>query len=179
MSQNPHQPPPGDYFELSPRTPRTPGTPNSPSFLLHPVSSTENSPLNSPDPFSRDPGYSSRLSLSENAGIHHNFPPDIEVQSLIQQRSGLTSAWGVHWWTSFCMVALFISGVLGAIAHHAFYQSLDGQEAKNQLWMGRIGTGLAFYTKASLVGSVVLSYKQRIWYSLRRRGMTVGAIDGL
>jgi hypothetical protein len=119
------------------------------------------------------------LSLSDNAGNQHTFPPDIEIQSLIQQRSGMTSVWGVHWWTSFCMIALFVSGVVGAIAHHAFYRSLDGREAKNQLWMGRIGTGMAFYTKASLVGSVVLSYKQRIWYSLRRRGMTVGAIDGL
>jgi hypothetical protein len=77
------------------------------------------------------------------------------------------------------MISLFISGVIGAIAHHLFYHFLDGKEANNQLWMGRVGTGLAFYTKASLVGCVVLSYKQRIWYSLRRRAMTVGAIDGL
>jgi hypothetical protein len=176
MSELPYQPPPGDYFDLSPRGP---GTPNSPFVRLHQTRSAEHSPLVSPDPYNRDQGYSSRLSLSETARSQHNFPPDIEIQSLIQQRSGLTSGWGVHWWPSFCMVALFVSGVVGAITHHAFYQSLDGHEAKSQLWMGRIGTGMAFYTKASLVGSVVLSYKQRIWYSLRRRGMTVGAIDGL
>lgn len=91
----------------------------------------------------------------------------------------MTSPWGIHWWTPFCMVALFILGLVGALGHHGFYQGLDGQEAKNQLVRVRIGTGMAFFTKVCLVGSVVLSYKQRIWYSLRRKGMTVSAIDGL
>ena len=68
---------------------------------------------------------------------------------------------------------------MGAVIHHGFYLSLDGKEATNQLWMGRIGTGMAFFTKACLVGTVVLAYKQRIWFTMRRKGMTVGAIDGL
>jgi hypothetical protein len=173
----PHQPPPGDYFDLSPRRPESPA--KSPFVRLHRATSAEESPLVSPDPYNRESDYFARLSLSDTVGAQHTFPPDIEIQSLIQQRSGMTSAWGVHWWPSFCMISLFVSGVVGAIAHHTFYRLLDGKEANNQLWMGRIGTGMAFYTKASLVGCVVLSYKQRIWYSLRRRGMTVGAIDGL
>lgn len=77
------------------------------------------------------------------------------------------------------MIALFVLGVLGACIHHGFYLSLDGKEVKDQLWMVRIGTGMAFFTKMCLVGTVVLAYKQRIWYSMRRKSMTVGAIDGL
>lgn len=69
--------------------------------------------------------------------------------------------WGtkVHWFLPSLMFGLLLSGFLGAVAHHLFYDSLDGKEAKNQLAMVRIGTALAFFTKATLVGSVVISYR--------------------
>jgi hypothetical protein len=91
----------------------------------------------------------------------------------------MSSTWGIHWWTPFSLIALFVLGVAGACIHHGFYYSLDGKEVKDQVWMVRIGTGMAFFTKMCLVGTVVLAYKQRIWHTMRRRGMTVGAIDGL
>lgn len=77
------------------------------------------------------------------------------------------------------MVGLFILGLMGALAHHAFYKSLHGHEAKNQLQMVRYGTALAYFTKATLVGTVVLSYRQRIWQTFRSRVLTLGAIDAL
>lgn len=117
--------------------------------------------------------------MAETVRSRQSLPGNIEIQSLIQHRSGMVSPWGVHWWTPFSLIALFILGVTGALMHHGFYLSLDGKEATNQLWMGRIGTGMAFFTKMCLVGTVVLAYKQRIWYTMRRKGMTVGAIDGL
>lgn len=69
--------------------------------------------------------------------------------------------WGtkIHWFLPSSMVTLLFLGVLGAVAHHLFYQSLDGKEAKGQLMMVRIGTALAFFTKAMLVGSVVVAYR--------------------
>lgn len=69
--------------------------------------------------------------------------------------------WGtkVHWFLPSLMFGLLLSGFLGAVAHHLFYDSLDGKEAKNQLAMVRVGTALAFFTKATLVGSVVISYR--------------------
>lgn len=57
------------------------------------------------------------------------------------------------------MVLMFLCGCAGAIAHHLFYSYLDGKPAKNQLMMNRIGVGLAFFTKASLVGSVIQAYR--------------------
>jgi hypothetical protein len=77
------------------------------------------------------------------------------------------------------MGGLFILGVVGAISHHLFYLSLDGDAAVDQLMKIRYGTALAFFTKMTLAGSVVIAYRQRIWYTLRGKAMTLGAIDGL
>lgn len=104
---------------------------------------------------------------------------DPEVENLIERRAGEVAVWGIHWWPPFGMVSLFVLGVIGAISHHAFYKSLDGQEATDQLRKIRYGTALAFFTKTTLVGSVIIGYRQRIWYTFRRRAMTLGAIDGL
>jgi hypothetical protein len=57
------------------------------------------------------------------------------------------------------MVLVFLCGCAGAVAHHVFYSYLDGKPADDQLMMNRIGVGFAFFTKASLVGSVVLAYR--------------------
>lgn len=69
--------------------------------------------------------------------------------------------WGtkIHWFLPSSMFVLLLLGFLGAVSHHLFYDSLDGKEAKNQLGMVRIGTALAFFTKAMLVGSVVIAYR--------------------
>ncbi|OCL04724.1 hypothetical protein AOQ84DRAFT_323993 [Glonium stellatum] len=107
------------------------------------------------------------------------FRSDPDIQNLIQRRAGEVARWGIHWWTPTVMVGLFLLGVIGALAHHAFYTYLHGREAKNQLEMVRYGTALAYFTKATLVGSVVLSYRQRIWQTFRSRVLTLGAIDAL
>jgi hypothetical protein len=77
------------------------------------------------------------------------------------------------------MIGLFVLGVISAITHHVFYKSLDGREARDQLAMIRYGTGMAVFTKATLVGSVVVAYRQRIWFTFRRKAMSLGAIDSL
>ncbi|KAF2459176.1 hypothetical protein BDY21DRAFT_370642 [Lineolata rhizophorae] len=107
----------------------------------------------------------------------YRFPTDTEA--LLSRRAGATAAWKIHWLTPTMAVGLFIAGVVGAVAHHALYAAFDGQEAHDQLRMIRYGTALAFYTKACLVGSVVVSYRQRIWKTFREKAMTVSAIDGL
>lgn len=77
------------------------------------------------------------------------------------------------------MYFLFLIGSGGAIAHHFFYQSLDGQEAVDQLQMFRYGTALAYFTKAALVGSVALAFRQQIWATFRRKMLSISTIDSL
>ncbi|KAI4917371.1 hypothetical protein J4E90_003878 [Alternaria incomplexa] len=56
---------------------------------------------------------------------------------------------------------------------------LNGQPATEQLKMVRYGTALAFFVKSTLVGTVIMCNRQRIWYTFRRKAMTINGIDGL
>jgi hypothetical protein len=72
-----------------------------------------------------------------------------------QQKWGM----GVHWFMPTAMLCLLLAGVFGAFGHHMYYKSLNDKDAKDQLMRVRYGTALAFFTKASLVGSVALAYR--------------------
>lgn len=182
-----YKPPNSDgYFEDASDNTHRPSTPSTSGIspwarLNDGIDNVEQIPFPSPDAFAQSPPgpLQSQKSFAGTTRSRQSLPSNIEIQSLIQHRSGMTSTWGIHWWTPFCLISLFVLGVLGACVHHGFYLSLDGKEVKDQLWMVRVGTGMAFFVKMCLVGTVVLAYKQRIWYSMRRKSMTVGAIDGL
>ena len=120
---------------------------------------------------------------SSMSTIHSQFSPyksvDVDTQALVDRRAGEIAQWNIHWYTPAMIIVLFFAGVCGAIGHHLFYRHLHGQPAKDQLLMVRYGTALAFFTKATLVGTVVLCYRQRIWHSFRQKAMTLKAIDGL
>ncbi|KAG9230672.1 hypothetical protein BJ875DRAFT_384657 [Amylocarpus encephaloides] len=73
----------------------------------------------------------------------------------------------------------FFLGVVAAISHHAFYMSLDGTEAKQQLVMLRYGGVLSYVSKASFMASIVLSFRQQIWATFRRNLLSIDAIDSL
>ena len=77
------------------------------------------------------------------------------------------------------MYIFFFFGILGAIGHHIFYHTLAGREASNQLQMLRYGTVLAYFTKACLVGSIIIAYRQRLWLTMRSKTLYVSTIDGL
>ncbi|RPA94924.1 hypothetical protein L873DRAFT_1792549 [Choiromyces venosus 120613-1] len=101
--------------------------------------------------------------------------------SRFRQRLAIDRLWGtkLHWFLPSAMIGLFILGMLGSLLHHWFYLSLDGKKADDQLIMVRFGTAFAFFTKAALVGSIVLAYRQRIWYTLRTKEITIKGIDNL
>jgi hypothetical protein len=91
-----------------------------------------------------------------------------------------STRWGLPDWNPlWSMYLFFILGVGFAIGHHVFYQSLAGREATDQLQMLRYGTVLAYLTKACLVTSVIIAYRQRMWYTFRSQPLTVATIDGL
>ncbi|KAF1955760.1 hypothetical protein CC80DRAFT_516696 [Byssothecium circinans] len=104
---------------------------------------------------------------------------DETAQRLVDRRAGEMAQWHIHWFTPAMAIALFVAGILGAMAHHLFYARLDGKPAEAQLRMVRYGTALAFFVKSTLVGSVILCYRQRIWRTFRRKAMTMRAIDSL
>ena len=80
---------------------------------------------------------------------------------------------------SWFMYLCFLFGVGCAIGHHAYYASLDGQPATDQVQMLRYGTVLAFACKAGLSAAVITAYRQRVWTTVRTRLMSVRALDSL
>ncbi|KAL7271987.1 hypothetical protein RUND412_005224 [Rhizina undulata] len=144
--------------------------PTSPDPLMmmdNPYQSTEYKAIQSPPP-----GFAVHSRETSYGGSEYAFR---------LRRSDPVKRWGkgISWYMPISMIVIFICGVVGAIAHNAFYTSLHGKQAVNQLMMVRYGTALAFFTKACLVGSVVLAFRQRLWYTLRRKSMSVRGIDSL
>lgn len=63
-----------------------------------------------------------------------------------------------------------------------YYRMLDNDaagDASRQEWVIRIGTGLAFLSRASLAAVVGISRKQWMWVTLRKKFMTLAGIDAM
>ena len=111
--------------------------------------------------------------------LYQTKTTDADTQAVVDKRVGEIAQWHIYWTTPAIIASLFITGVLGAIGHHMFYAHLNGQQATNQLTMVRYGTALAFFTKSTLVSTVIVCYRRRIWHTLRSKAMTINGIDGL
>jgi hypothetical protein len=122
---------------------------------------------------------STAASLYSLNSLNHYKTMDAATQQLVDKRVGELAEWHIHWITPALIIVMFVAGVLGAMGHHVFYARLDGQPADNQLRMVRYGTALAFFVKSTLVGCVIMCYRQRIWHTFRTKAMTIMGIDGL
>ena len=111
--------------------------------------------------------------------LYHKKTMDADTQALVDRRSGELVQWHIYWTTPALIVALFMVGFAAAVGHHLFYMHLNGKPATEQLKMVRYGTALAFFVKSTLVGTVIMCNRQRIWYTFRRKAMTINGIDGL
>jgi hypothetical protein len=80
------------------------------------------------------------------------------------------------------MAGGLVLGTIVSLIHHFYYRYLDGRIVENsnqQAWFLRIGTGLAFITKALLTASAAIAYTQLLWRTLRSRPVTLSGIDSL
>jgi hypothetical protein len=101
----------------------------------------------------------------------------------------------IHWFGPSSMLAALWVGLIFALGHHFFYNSLDGQEvppgnyrissydtgiSKQQSYF-TLGTAFAFAIKTCLVIAVTTAYIQLFWRSLAgqlsRRPFTLRSID--
>lgn len=86
------------------------------------------------------------------------------------------------WWSWHPVWDMYASLLLGIgfdIGHHWYYASLHGQPATDQVQRLRYGTFLAFLTKASLIWSVFAALRQRIWFTLRNKSLSLKGVDSL
>ncbi|KAL2189407.1 Formylmethionine deformylase-like protein [Thermothelomyces heterothallicus CBS 203.75] len=77
------------------------------------------------------------------------------------------------------MYLMFFLGLAFAVGHHAFYTSLDGKPADDQIRMMRFGGFLSYAVKASLVAAVIFAYQQQIWVTVIHNTLRLRTIDCL
>ncbi|KAF3076700.1 hypothetical protein CFAM422_001044 [Trichoderma lentiforme] len=106
-----------------------------------------------------------------------------------QKTSGV---WRIHWRSPTSMIGLFIGATGAAVAHHLYYDSIDGSEVaivqeewtleavrNSQEWKLRFGAGLAFLAKAMFAASAIVAYEQRAWLTARNKAVTVAGLDAM
>ncbi|KAK4059600.1 hypothetical protein Trihar35433_10647 [Trichoderma harzianum] len=100
--------------------------------------------------------------------------------------------WRIHWRSPTSMIGLFIGATGAAVAHHLYYDSVDGTEVvivqeewtleavrNSQEWKLRFGAGLAFLAKAMFAASAIVAYEQRAWLTARNKAVTVAGLDAM
>ena len=89
---------------------------------------------------------------------------------------------GAHWLLPGLMVGGLLLGLLLALAHHLFYQSLNGHivgSDEQQQWNVRIGTGLSFVVKTCFTAAAGIAYTQLLWHQLKSHPVTIDGADAL
>lgn len=103
-----------------------------------------------------------------------------------------SDVWRIHWRSPTSMIGLFIGATGAAVAHHLYYDSIDGSEVvivqeewtleavrNSQEWKLRFGAGLAFLAKAMFAASAIVAYEQRAWLTARNKAVTVAGLDAM
>ncbi|KAF5572748.1 hypothetical protein FPANT_12852 [Fusarium pseudoanthophilum] len=88
----------------------------------------------------------------------------------------------VHKLTPVLMTGSLFLGLVLAIGHHLYYHYLDGRIIKSQNqqeWFLRVGTGIAFLTRALLSAAVGFAYTQILWRTLRSKSVTIEGVNSL
>ncbi|RDW86627.1 uncharacterized protein DSM5745_03269 [Aspergillus mulundensis] len=92
------------------------------------------------------------------------------------------AAWGIGWQCPAMMVGSAVCGALVALGHHIYYNTLDTTRVtsvEQQTWAVRIGTGLAFISRAFLVAAVGAAAAQETWATLRKKSIRLYGINNM
>ena len=123
----------------------------------------------------------SQLSLLADNQAHHVIPTE---KNGLGSSPGIPSQLSRHirWRSPALMLVFFIVGVLFALGHHLYYQSLDGTTVNSesqQVWAIRIGTALAFLQKTTLGAALGIAFTQHLWTGFQKKDLSLAAIDSM
>lgn len=108
-------------------------------------------------------------------------PPEV-TNSTSQGNGDSNRPTAIAWQDPILAFLFFIAGLFTAVGHHIYYGVLDGTPVNSdsqQVWAIRIGTGLAFLTRTCLTATLGIVVVQQFWATLRKRAMTIEAIDSM
>ncbi|KAJ9608886.1 hypothetical protein H2200_006657 [Cladophialophora chaetospira] len=115
----------------------------------------------------------------EKAPPTSTVAPSSDPVPVVPRRADYNS---IHWKVPTILGSSFAIGVLGAIAHHAFYVAMHQkivQENSLQRIVLTSGFALAFLVKVSLAVSTATAFTQCSWFSLRKDCVSVQRMDSL
>lgn len=165
-----------DYISSSP-PPKTPDTHTTTTATIYPNS--QDPPLQQSD--------KPRGAKDSVLGTWQTSSAELQPYSTTKNGEGQfknrpIALWKIYWFTPVSIAFLFVLSVGTAVTHHRYYKSLDTTRAgtdEKQRWVIRIGTGLAILFRASLVALVGVSRKQWVWVTLRKRFISLDAINAM
>ncbi|KAK8157436.1 hypothetical protein IWX90DRAFT_324026 [Phyllosticta citrichinensis] len=138
------------------------------------------------DDFQRVPHISSGASHSSllhyDSDAQKTGRPGPQVTATDLESIPKIASWNIHWRSPALMAGFFLAGVWFALGHHFHYQALEDQEvgsATRQQWAIRIGTLLAFLSKACLAGAVGVAYTQRLWVTVKEKPISLRNLDNV
>ncbi|MCJ1265014.1 hypothetical protein MMC22_004889 [Lobaria immixta] len=106
--------------------------------------------------------------------ISENVTPSPEQERYVK--------WGVAWKIPLLIVLWTLIGFSWAIAHHFYYQSLDGTKvgsSSRQNWAVGFGTAFTFLVIASLRVTCDTAYKQYLWTLFKRKPFALDTLNKL
>jgi len=119
-----------------------------------------------------DPGATPASTTSD----HHSERDSEDDSRGPKEPSTESMPWGVHWHEPAFIIAMLLSGLAIALAHHFYYNSLKGEtagDAAKQAWPIRFGTAFAFLFVACLQAATAVSFAQYSWTVVRRKSLTI------
>ncbi|KAF7949155.1 hypothetical protein EAE96_008324 [Botrytis aclada] len=90
--------------------------------------------------------------------------------------------WKINWQQPTFMCSMLLCGLILAIGHHAYYNSLSGTpagDATRQAWSIRFGTAFAFLIVACFKAVTVSALGQYLWSIVRSKGLRISDLDRL
>lgn len=113
---------------------------------------------------------------------YRNYPRPLKPLLLSEKIEPKPVEWGIYWRSPTLMMSFFVLGIAFAVAHHFYYDSLDGRivPSKNsQEWAIRIGTAMAFLSKTFFTAAVGIACTQRLWVVLKAQPISLQALNNV
>ncbi|TEY50435.1 hypothetical protein BOTCAL_0276g00160 [Botryotinia calthae] len=121
-------------------------------------------------------------STAQNTKLNLPIQSSQNGDSSTVDKSADTVVWKVDWQQPTFMCSMLLSGLVLAIGHHVYYNSLNGTPAGNstrQNWSIRFGTAFASLVVVCFKAVTVSALGQYFWTVVRAKGLRISDLDKL
>lgn len=94
----------------------------------------------------------------------------------------VTRAHKIHWRAPTIMIGSLLLGIILAIVQHALFQYYNRRivsSTTEQVWISRVGTGLAFAVKALFISATGIAYIQMLMRAVQHQSTSVKELNAI